>query len=339
LNVSHNLKERYDVIIIGGGPAGMSAAINAKKFGASLLLIDENETLGGQLLEQTHKFFGSKEHYAGIRGYEIAKLLENILIKLKVDILIKTIVWNISNEKIFVSVNGISLAIKYRRIIFATGAKEKPIYFDNWTLPGVIYAGALQSLVNIYRVSPGKSVVIIGSGNVGLIIAYQLIQAGIKVRGIIESREKVGGYNVHENKIKRLGVPIFLSTKVEKAIGGKSVKGIEISYNGRLKKIFTELICIASGMLAQNDLLRLNGINFVYNKKFNDYIPKYNNNLQLTDNKKFFIAGDASGVEEASIAIEEGKMAGVTCCNSLGLITDDSSYTVKIRKTLSELRN
>lgn len=338
--MNNSVNESYDVIVIGGGPAGMTAAINAKKFGASVLIVDENDELGGQLVKQTHKFFGSKMHYAGYRGFEIGNILKEELVELEVDVLKNAVVWHIEDDEVFISFNDTSSNIKFKKIIIATGAKERPIFFPGWTLPGVLFVGALQTLVNLYRVSPGKSAVIIGSGNVGLIVSYQLIQAGIEVKAVIEKTNKIGGYRVHENKIKKLGVPIFLSAEIKSALGDKYVEGIEIISNGKTKTINTDIICIAAGMLSQNILLRTADINLVYSETYNDYLPIFNDEQILLENKNFIVAGDVCGVEEASIAIEEGRLAGLSCCEHLGLL--DQKYNdliFEIQKRLSELRD
>jgi sarcosine oxidase, subunit alpha len=332
------VNDKYDIVVIGGGPAGLASSISAGANGAKVLIVDMNEELGGQLTKQTHKFFGSEAHYAGYRGFEIANILIQELKKFDVDIITNANVWNVAGKKIYISNKNDSFSVKFKKLIIATGAKERPVFFPKWTLPGVINAGALQTLVNIYRVTPGRNVVIIGSGNVGLIIAYQLVQADIEVKAIIEISNKVGGYNVHENKIRKLGIPIFLSSNINKAIGDEFVEGIEIVNNGKKKKIKTDVICIAAGMLSQNTILRVASIKLSYNKIYNDFLPVFNNEQNLEDNENIFVAGDVCGVSEASIAIDEGRLAGLCCCKALKLIKD-SSEILKIKKRLCDLKN
>ena len=168
-----------ELAIVGAGPAGLAAAIEASSTGAKVTLVDENNRPGGQLFKQIHKFFGSREHYAGVRGFEIgSRLLEETKAK-GVEVMLDTVAWGIfeGNTLGLVS-DGKTIQLKPRKLILATGAMERPIVFPGWTLPGVMGAGAAQTLINLHRVLPGQRVLMVGSGNVGLIVSYQLLQAG-----------------------------------------------------------------------------------------------------------------------------------------------------------------
>jgi sarcosine oxidase subunit alpha len=146
-----------DVLVIGGGPGGMSAAINAGKYGAKVLLVDENPFLGGQLVKQTHRFFGSAKHRAGTRGIKIAKILEDELSKLEnVDVRKETRVFGIYNGEAGAVQGGEKLLrIKAKKIVVATGAYERTLIFENNDLPGVYGAGGVQTLMNVYGIKPG----------------------------------------------------------------------------------------------------------------------------------------------------------------------------------------
>src|SRR5690606_3786622 len=99
--------------------------------------------------------------------------------------------------------------VKPKSIIVSTGASEKTLAFPNNDLPGIYGAGAVQTLMNVYGIKPGNKVLMVGSGNIGLIVSYQLTQAGVKVAGIVEASSNIGGYLVHASKIRRLGIPIY----------------------------------------------------------------------------------------------------------------------------------
>jgi sarcosine oxidase subunit alpha len=177
-----------DVLVIGGGPAGMSAAINAGKYGAKVLLIDENPNLGGQLVKQTHRFFGSAKHRAGTRGIKIAKILEEELRKIpNVDIRLETKAFGIYGRIVGAVEKSKLLRIIPKKIVVATGAYERTLIFENNDLPGVYGAGGVQTLMNVYGIKPGNRGLIVGSGNVGLILSYQLLQAGVEVAAIVEA--------------------------------------------------------------------------------------------------------------------------------------------------------
>lgn len=338
-----------EFVIIGAGPAGLSAAKEAAKYGTKVLLIDENNNPGGQLFTQTHKFFGSKEHRAGVRGFQIGYDLLNEINKLNVEILLNTTALGIyPNKKVlFVKGNNKLNSINADNILIATGAIEKPIKFPGWTLPGVMGAGAAQTMMNIYRVLPGKRAIMIGSGNVGLIVAYQLQQADCEVLGLLEVLPQITGYNVHAAKIRRAGIPILTSYTIKKAIGKDFVESViivEVDKNfkqiaGTELKIDCDLICIAAGLQPFNELCWALNLDIKYISYFGGFVPVHDENLE-TSLKGVFVAGDITGVEEASTAMDEGNLAGVVVAERLGYIKKNKSEELKknIQERLSNLR-
>lgn len=189
----------------------MSAAITAAQLGARVTIVEEKSALGGQLIKQTHKFFGSEAHYAGARGIEIATILESELERLGIAVLTDTTVTGMHEPNIVGAVSKNKFfEIEAGRIIVATGAYENMLAFPNSDLPGVCGAGGVQTLMNVEGIKPGSSVVMVGAGNIGLIVSYQLMQAGVNVVCVVEALDRIGGYDVHARKLQRLGVPISL---------------------------------------------------------------------------------------------------------------------------------
>ena len=170
-----------EIVVIGAGPAGLCAAIEAARAGAQVMLVDENSRPGGQLFKQIHKFFGSAEHMAGTRGYEIAGSLARQAADAGVEFWPDTVAYGIFKEGVGLVRGEQGYIVKAGKTIVAAGGSEDPVAFPGSTLPGVMTAGAAQTLVNVHRVLPGRRIVILGSGNVGLILAYQLLQAGADV--------------------------------------------------------------------------------------------------------------------------------------------------------------
>ena len=157
------------------------------------MIVDENKNIGGQLIKQTHKFFGSKNEKSGIRGIKIANDLENEIKKFvkkgKVKIMFSSTVIGYYEEREKkkhkfgiierIGYDGKLYELSCKAVIFACGAMENMLLFPGNDLPGVYGAGAVQTLMNVYGVKPGKKILMVGAGNVGLIVSYQLIQAGI----------------------------------------------------------------------------------------------------------------------------------------------------------------
>ena len=256
------MTENYEVVIIGGGPAGLAAAIETGRAGAKTLLVDENARPGGQLFKQIHKFFGSRNHRAGIRGIDIGKELLEQTEAAGVEVWLRSTVAGILSDKrihiVREDASGKSLrTVSAERILLATGGQESSIPFQGWTMPGVMGAGCAQTMINVNRVLPGRRALIVGSGNVGLIVSYQLMQAGADVVGIVEAADHIGGYGVHAAKIRRAGVPIYLSHTIIRAEGAG--QGVERAVIGKLgpdgralpgSEIILEVdtICLAVGL-------------------------------------------------------------------------------------------
>ncbi len=337
-----------DLLVIGGGAAGLCAAAEAAAAGANVLIVESDLHAGGQLVKQTHKFFGSKDEYAGTRGYKIAEILLNEIAALgdKVQILINTTVTGYYPEEgLYTAMEGEEkyCRIKARKAVIATGAQERMIPFINNDLPGVYGAGAVQTLMNVYGVVPGKKVVMVGAGNIGLIVSYQLKQAGVDVAAVVEAMPNIGGYWVHAAKIRRLGIPILLRHTVTEAIGDKIVEGARIQSLddkfrpvGESYKIDCDIICMAVGLTPTTELFWQGKAKMQFVPQLCGYVP-YRDKTMRTSNPDMWVAGDASGIEEASAAMVEGRIAGLAGAKSLGLSVNEQKFD-EYRERLHHLR-
>lgn len=345
---------KWELIVIGSGPSGLTAAIEAAKNKVKVLLIDENLKAGGQLFKQIHKFFGSSAHYSGIRGINIGEKLIKKAEEAGVKVLLNRIVIGLFKGKKVVTKQGLDNKgknieiFKADKIVIASGASENAIYFSGWTLPGVMSAGAAQTMINVHRVLPGKKILMIGSGNVGLIVSYQLIQAGAEVKAVIEALPKIGGYEVHAAKIKRLGIPIYTShtiieakgnLEIEEAVIAKVDKNWEtIPNTERILKVDT--ISIAAGLKPLIKLVRMAGCKCLYIPELGGWAPIHNKNMETTY-PGIYVAGDVTGIEEANTALEEGRLAGIAVAESLGYLDKKIACNVKtgIWERLKDLRS
>jgi len=221
---------RKDLIVIGAGPAGLSAAIEGARRGLDVLVFDENDRPGGQLFKQIHKFFGSKEHRAKTRGYKIGEDLLKEAQEAGVKVTLQATVTGLFLDKeVTVVIDEKTEHYKGDAVIVATGASENMVPFQGWNLPGVIGAGAAQTMMNIHGLKPGNKILMLGSGNVGLVVGYQLLQAGCELVAVVDAAPRIGGYGVHASKLARSGVPFYLSHTIEKTHGEVMVEGVTIS--------------------------------------------------------------------------------------------------------------
>ena len=286
------------VMIIGAGPAGLSAAIELGKQGIETLLVDDKNQPGGKLVLQTHRFFGSKEFvYAGTRGIDIAKHLSAELGQYpSIETWLNSpAVAVFSDYKVGVLKDNRQYAlIEPDILIIATGAREKSLRFPGNTLPGIFGAGAFQTLLNRDLVIPGQTFFVVGGGNVGLIAAYHALQAGIQIAGLAEILPQCGGYKVHLDKIKRLGVPIYTSHTILQANGTDHVNSVKIA------KVDDHFRPIADSekIIACGGVLIAAGLNPV-----NEFLHQ-----AQEFGFKVFAAGDAEEIAEASAAIVSGRI-------------------------------
>ena len=296
------------VLIIGGGPAGMSAAIELGKLGIQTLLVDDKHRLGGKLVLQTHRFFGStRAVYAGTRGIDIATKLEKVVRTYPcIDVwLHSTALAVYSDRKIGILKDGSQYVLVTPQVLLvASGAREKFLAFPGNTLPGVIGAGAFQTLVNRDLIRPAERLFIVGGGNVGLIAGYHALQAGIQVVGLAEALPECGGYKVHQDKLARMGVPIYTSHTIQSANGSEAVESVTIA---RVDEKF-QLLPGSEKSFACDSVLIAVGLDPV------DEFYRKAQQFGLTA----YAAGDAEEIAEASAAMFSGKIKGSEIARALG---------------------
>ena len=336
---------RYEMICIGAGPAGLAAAIEAAKNGVQVVVFDENDRPGGQLFKQIHKFFGSREHRAKERGYNIGQSFPDEAQELGVAVSLNSTVLGIyENGVVNVMIQDHIEQVTAQKTLIATGASENMIPFPGWTLPGVIGAGAAQTMAHIHGVRPGAEIIMVGSGNVGLIVSYQMMQAGYHIAAIIDAAPKIGGYAVHAAKIARVGVPFFMSHTIKAAHGKDCVEGAAIvqvdkswqPIAGTEKELDADTICIAVGLNPMTQLAQMAKCQMVYIPALGGKIPAHDLN-QETSIKNIYAAGDISGIEEASTAVIEGRIAGLSIAHSLGYL-DDQSFKDQHKRQLKSMQ-
>ncbi len=315
-----------DVLIIGGGPAGMSAALELAGSKVDVLLVDDKDRLGGKLVLQTHRFFGSIDAvYAGTRGIDICARLATRVRELE-----SVRVWTsstvlavFSDRTVGVLKDDRYVLVRPRILLTATGAREKALVFQGNTLPGVYGAGAFQTLVNRDLVKPSERIFIVGGGNVGLIAGYHALQAGIDVVGLVEALSECGGYKVHRDKLARMGVSIYTSHTVLSANGTDSVESVTIAgIDGDFRPIAgTECTFECDTVLIAVGL---------------DPVDEFTHAA-----RKFGLpvvaAGDAEEIAEASAAIFSGRIAGRQIALELGAthesVPEEWARTAEILKS------
>jgi len=315
-----------DVLILGGGPAGMSAALELSESNVDVLLIDDKDRLGGKLVLQTHKFFGSiNAVYAGTRGVDIGKrLAADVEAKESVTVWLNSTALAVFKDGLLGVLRGDDyVLVRPRTLLTATGAREKALVFPGNTLPGVYGAGAFQTLVNRDLIKASERLFIVGGGNVGLIAGYHALQAGIDVVGLVEALPECGGYKVHRDKLARIGVPIYTSHTVLSANGSEAVESVTIAQidsnfqtiGGTEQTFACDTVLIAVGLDPVDE--------------FTDAAQRFGISVHA--------AGDADEIAEASAAIFSGRITGREIALELGAtaepVPEEWARTSKILKS------
>jgi len=267
------MQKTYDVIVIGAGPAGLAAAIEAKKAGASVLIIERNNEPGGILLQCIHNGFGSVLFKKDLPGPSYAYNFTEEAKTLGIEMLFDTMVLDITPDKKITatSKNGF-LELEAKAIVLAMGCRERTraqIRIPGDRPAGVFTAGMVQRLVNIEGFMPGKNFVILGSGDIGMIMARRLTIEGAKVLKVLELMPYLTG--LRRNYVQCLqdfNIPLELSTTVTRIIGKKRVEAVEtVKVDETLNPIpdTREIIpcdslLLSIGLIPENELSKKAGV-------------------------------------------------------------------------------
>jgi len=263
-----------DIAVIGGGPAGLAAAIAAKKKGAHVLIIERDFELGGILPQCIHNGFGLHIFDEELTGPEFAQRYINQISELQIPVELNTMVTEISPNKEITAVNESEglLRIKAQAIVLAMGCRERTrhnILIPGHRPAGVLPAGLAQRLVNIEGYMPGKKFVILGSGDIGMIMARRLTWEGAKVEAVVEILPYPSGLIRNQVQcLKDFNIPLILEHTVVKVHGTDRVEGVTIAQvdekwrpiSGTEQFIECDTLLLSVGLIPENELSKAVGV-------------------------------------------------------------------------------
>jgi len=348
------IRKQVPLVIVGGGPAGLSAAIAAARAGTRVLVIDENLQAGGQIYRQLPRDF--KVNDAGLLGSDFAdgkSLLDQVHKHFEnIEIWHDALVWSVFESHQLAVAHGNELVLlDAGAIIVATGAYERPVPVQGWTLPGVMTAGGAQVLLKSQRV------LLAGTGPLQLVVANQMLAAGMDVVALAESTSMLGAWRYlpgllrqpdlikqglnYIYRLKRAGVQLLRSHtlrsiqgegEVEAAvIGPADSRGYPIP--GNKKNYAVDTVCIGYGLIPSVWLTSLLGCRHDYNPLVGGWVPFFDENMQ-TDQSGVFVAGDGAGIAGVLVAKMQGTIAGLYAAAHIGNISVDQA----VQNSLPQLR-
>lgn len=265
----------YDIVIIGGGPAGLAAAASAKKAGIdSILILERDKELGGILNQCIHNGFGLHTFKEELTGPEYAGRFIDVVKELKIEYLLNTMVMDISSDKIVTAMNRTDgmFRIEAKAIILAMGCRERSrgaLNIPGYRPAGIFSAGTAQRLVNMEGYMPGREVVILGSGDIGLIMARRMTLEGAKVKVVAELMPYSGG--LKRNIVQCLNdydIPLKLSHTVVDIRGKERLSGITLAQvddkgkpiPGTEEDYTCDTLLLSVGLIPENELSRGMGV-------------------------------------------------------------------------------
>jgi NADPH-dependent 2,4-dienoyl-CoA reductase/sulfur reductase-like enzyme len=340
--------EQYDVLVIGGGPAGLAAGAVVADAGLGVAVIDERVTLGGQIYKQFGPGFEVRDAAHLGRDYLRGRALIEAIELSGAQLLLRTSAVAISGDEIMLVEEGArARPVTARRILLAPGAHDRPVVFPGWTLPGVITAGGAQALVKTQRILPGREIVFAGSGPLALAFPAQLRGYGANVTLVLEAGPPPGPRDLlrmaaaapgnsellrdaasYRATLLRSRTPLRYRRIVVRAEGAERVEAVvhaRVDADWRVlpgseERVRADALCIGYGFFPSVELPRLAGCELGYDENAGGPIVVRDPWMRTTV-PGVFAAGDGAGVAGSHVAIAEGRIAALAMALDLGALS------------------
>lgn len=327
-----------DLAVIGAGPAGLAASAAAAKAGLEVVLIDDQSAIGGQIYRGIGEADPERERVLGadyVGGKHIAEELSGTSVRH----LDGASVWQISNEPmLYYTREGKGAELRAKCLIIATGAIERPMPFPGWTRPGVMTAGAGQTLLKSSAIVPNGRLVLTGSGPLLLLLAAQYLRAGVTIDALVETTPganyrralpylpaALGNAGLLGKGVKLLqeirehGVRHFKGASALVARGHDAINEFSFTSNGRDQRLPCDLLLIHQGVVPNVQITRALGLTHDWNARQRCWHPRLGP-FGRTEIDAISVAGDGGGVSGAPAAEHQGRLAGLDVAQRLGAI-------------------
>jgi sarcosine oxidase subunit alpha len=318
-----------EVAVVGGGIAGLSAALHAGQAGAEVWLIEKEDTPGGRIQYDTSKFQlpdSDTRQY----GFDIAKKLTEEIMRLatcRVVTAATAFAWY-DEDVLAVVREGELWEMRPKHVVVATGSYENPMVFADNDLPGIFLAGGLQRLMHRDFIRPGKTAVVVTNNDRGYRLAHQHMDAGVAVAAIIDHRPEAQALaSGAARKAKDAAIPIYPQHDIESALGRRCIKGVRITplntntgdQSTQKIKIGCDLLCIAGSRIPANELIfqRTSQGQYLLESP-HQFTRRPVTSSHMSVDTDMYVAGGASGSQSLKQSWLEGKVAGLSAALDLG---------------------
>ena len=310
--------QQADVAVIGGGPAGMSAALAAANQAARVTLIDDQPRLGGHLRfsSQTYRDIPNIGDASGVDIAE--KLAESVQDSPNIQVMAGATVFAHYNNNLLGILHGNEVVkLRAKRVVFATGSYEVPMQFENNDLPGIMLATAAQRLIRLYGVKPGKRAVVATCNDEGYQVALDLLDAGVEVAAVVDSRRDLRQSLEAAAAIGSRDIPILHNRMITKAEGKTRVRVVIAAQledgepTNEVVRLRCDLVCMSGGFQPANPLMYQSGATFEYDEALGEAVPK-----GLPEG--LHAAGEVTGIHDLAATVLQGRLAGMAAGASSG---------------------
>lgn len=341
-----------DVLVVGAGPAGLAAAEAAARAGARVVVLDERGEPGGQYLKP---LAASHRHAAPDRQFRQGEALRQAAFEAGAEILTGATLWGaFAPEELGALIGDTAVTFRPRRLVLAAGAHEGPVPIPDWTLPGVMTTGALQTLARANRVSPGERVVIAGNGPLNLQLACELLDGGVQVAAVAEAAPRPGlaqwrqaaallraapdlawdGF-FYLRKLRAAGVPVLWGSQPLEAEGEGRFRALRLSTPAGEQRIEADACALNCGFQPETGLARALGAEHRFLDQGLGRLETVADEAGRTSLGTVFAVGDGAAIGGARVALARGRLAGLAAARDLGLAApEDPAARGALRRAL-----
>jgi hydrogen cyanide synthase HcnB len=342
--------KEYDVVVVGMGPAGMTAAVESAERGLRVAVFDENPRPGGQIYRQPpFEFKRSDGRTLGLKHQDGQRLIHRFnQLTGAMELYQNSLIWGIFDGRELAFKRGQTCdGVSFNKLILCEGACERAVPFPGWTLPGIMTLGGIQKFILNQQVLPGQRVLLSGSGPLLLAVAAEVLKAGAQSLILCEASNMKGAFKLSMEMLNQEGlfvealsylipilkrlIPVRRSHAIVAARGDGRVEAAEIArldddwkpVPGTEKTVQVDLVGLGFGFQPMARLCRLAGCRLVFDLNRRAFQPVLDSNMR-TSVDNIYAAGDSTGIGGSKMALVEGRLAALHAVSELGVMTTDA---------------